>query len=122
MKQILFLFFTFCGICKLPAQPAAPGILTDSGTKKAAPPLPKISVRLSPNPVKNKLSIELEGFNPGTVRLQLFDWKGVLRRDETRRLFDGRDLVTMMFSLPPGIYFLIISQEGRSYKRKVVVS
>lgn len=122
MKQILFLFFTFCGICKLSAQPAAAGILTDSGTKKAALPLPKISVRLSPNPVKNKLSIELEGFNPGTVRLQLFDWKGVLRRNETRRLFEGRDLVTMMFFLPPGIYFLIISQEGRSYKRKVIVS
>lgn len=122
MKQILFLFFTFCGICPLMAQSPLPDTLSGSLVKKEEAVLPKISIRLSPNPVKNKLNIALEGFAAGSVRLQLLNWKGTLQRDETRRLFAGNDLITMMFFLPPGIYFLIISQDNKSYKRKVVVN
>ena len=122
MKQFLFLFFTVCGICRSPAQSPLPDSLQDISTNKTAISSPKVSIRLSPNPVKNKLSIALEGFAAGPVRLQLFDAGGTLQRNETRRLFDGNEVVTMMFFLPPGIYFLLLSQDGRSYKRKLLVN
>lgn len=114
MKQILFLFFTFCGICPLFAQPPRDSALQRLGS-------PKATVRLSPNPVKNKLTIAFEGFSSGFVKLQLFDSKGVLHRSEQRRLFDGNDIVTMMFSLTPGIYMLIIIQDDKIHKKRVLV-
>lgn len=121
IKQILFLILTFCGICNVQAQLTGSKIPADSLRRDSIPALPKQSVKVSPNPAKNRIEIALTGFAAGEVQLQLSDNKGNLQRKETRRLFSGNDVLTMMFVLPPGIYVLALRQKGKAFQNKIVL-
>ncbi len=130
MKEIVILFFTFLGICKGLAQNAADKTMPDSFSSK----LPvmqkpvtdslrgaaKATVKLYPNPAKNKAVLEVNGFEPGQIQVQIIDLNGKKLRNDERFLFSGNENITLMFSLQPGIYFVILRQTKKIVKIKMV--
>ena len=131
MKKIILLFFTFSGICCCLAQPsktidtvngkkdAVSNILpfkTDSLTAKGKP-----SVRLYPNPAKNKTEIEIKGFDAGYVKIQLINNAGKLLIEEKWLVLSGNEVIIFMFSEKPGLYFLFVKQGKIMVKSKLVI-
>lgn len=131
MKKIIVILITFSGISVGYAQQTT--VPKDSGytkqihvpalqVKKDSLPVKEIiSARLFPNPAKNKVEIEVKGFKPGNVHIQLIDKTGKLVRNDLRSLFTGNETIVYMFSENPGIYFLIIKQDEKSLKSKLII-
>ena len=131
MKKIILLFFTFLGICCCLAQPAKT-IDTINGKKDAVlntGPLKtdslaakeKPSVRLYPNPAKNKVEIEIKEFDAGYVTIQLMNNEGKLLREEKRLVITGNEVIIFMFSENQGLYFLFIKQGKIIKKAKLII-
>lgn len=78
-------------------------------------------VRLFPNPAKNKVEIEIRGFEPGYVQIQLVDNNGKLVREDKRIVFGGNEIIVLMFSQTPGLYFLLLKQHEKKLKSKLVI-
>ena len=130
MKQILALFFTFSGICSAFAQDAAvepipdslknknitSAVIKDTAVVKKIP-----TAKLLSNPVKNKAEIAVKGFEAGEVQVVILDSKGNRMRDDRRLLFSGNDVITIMFSLPAGIYFITVKQKGKMINSKMLI-
>ena len=128
MKEIVILLVTFLGICKGSAQGPAGSVMPDSVKNSlhkivadTAAAKEKASIKLFPNPAKNKAELEVKGFEAGTIRLQILDVNGKLLRDDQRLLVSGDENMVIMFSLQPGIYFIVLKQKERSVKKKLVV-
>ncbi|MBS1753757.1 MAG: T9SS type A sorting domain-containing protein [Ferruginibacter sp.] len=131
MKKIIVILITFSGIFAGYAQQVS--TTKDSGytkhihipaiqVKKDSLPVKEIpSAKLFPNPAKNKVEIEVKGFKPGNVHIQLIDKTGKLVRNDLRSLFTGNETIIYMFSENPGIYFLIIKQDDKSLKSKLII-
>jgi len=132
MKKILVVFITFSGIYTVSAQ--NPSDVIDSGTVKqntvvVPPSLKKDSVavtvkpavRLFPNPAKNKVEIEIKGFEPGDVQVQLIDKSGKLVRNDKRIVFSGNETIVLMFAEKAGLYFLLVKQGGKSVRSKLII-
>lgn len=131
MKKIILLSFTFLGICSCFSQNTlntpdtinrlqnrVTNILplkTDSLVKE------KPSLRIYPNPAKNKAEIEIKGFAPGYVKVQLMNTAGKLLREEKRLVLTGNELIVFMFSEKPGLYFLFVKQGKIILKNKLVI-
>lgn len=131
MKEIAILLVTFLGICKGFSQNGSVNNTTDS-IKKPGVSLQKVSTdsliskekataKLYPNPAKNKIELEVKGFEAGLVRLQIIDISGKLLRDDKRLLFSGNENIVVMFALPPGIYFIVLKQNTEVVKKKLLV-
>lgn len=114
MKQIAFLFFTFLGIYNCFGQ--KPAEIIDSVAAKEKP-----FIRLFPNPAKNKVEIEIKGFEAGYVQVRLIDNKGNMVRDDRRLLFSGNETIMLMFSESPGIYFLFVQQGENKLRTKLLI-
>jgi len=82
----------------------------------------KPTAELFPNPAKNKISLELAGFDPGMINIKIIDLSGNEMRKETRMLINGNEEVIMFFFLPRGIYFIIMQQNEKAVKKKLLVS
>ena len=124
MKRILLLFFTFSGICPAFAQKPAETVLSDSvrKSKQIKDSLPgKPFIRLFPNPAKNKVEIEVNGFEPGFVQVQITDQIGYPIKEDKRQIFVGHEIITLMFSIKPGIYYLAVKQNKKLARSKLVV-
>jgi len=131
MKEIIILFFTLLGICKGIAQTPWGNNLPDSLQNSKATVQKKVtdssfikekaSVKLFPNPAKNKIELEVKGFSPGLIQLQIIDINGKRVRDDQRLLVSGNDNIVVMFSLQSGIYFIVLKQNLQSVKKKLVV-
>lgn len=122
MKKIVILLLTFLGICSGYAQTNAAGdslivkkITSDSIIKE------KAVVKLYPNPAKNKVELEVNGFEPGLVQVQIYNVSGKAVRNDSRLLFSGNENIVVMFSLTPGIYFVVLKQKDKLVKKKMVV-
>jgi hypothetical protein len=81
----------------------------------------KPTVKLYPNPTKNKVVIQLKGFEAGTAKLQIMSDKGSVVRREERLLINGNEEVVMFFSLAPGIYFIKTTQGAIEVKKRLIV-
>lgn len=81
----------------------------------------KPTVLLYPNPSKNKVIIQMKGFETGMTKLQIISDKGTVVRKEDRLLINGNEEVVMFFSLPPAIYFIKITQGKKEVKKRLVV-
>ena len=132
MKKITLIFFTFSGICKGFTQ--NPVEIIDSVRAKQITAIAanlnkfdslvvkeKPSVRLFPNPAKNKVEIEIKGFDPGYVQIQLVDNNGKLVREDKRLVFGGNEIIVLMFSEKPGLYFLLLKQHEKKLKNKLLI-
>lgn len=132
MKKIIVIFITFSGIYTAFAQ-NSPGTIDsalvkqnnvvskqpakiDSQMVKEMP-----AVRVFPNPAKNKVEIEVKGFEPGNVQVQLIDKNGKLVRNDKRIVFSGNEIIVLMFSEKPGLYFLLVKQGGKNVRTKLVI-
>ena len=128
MKEIVILLVTFLGICKMVAQNPSGSIASDSlktvkqkSVADATSPKEKATVKLFPNPAKNKAELEVKGFEPGLIQLQVTDINGKKLRDDQRLLVSGNENIVLMFFLQPGIYFIILKQKAKVVKKKMVV-
>ena len=128
MKQILILFFTFSGISKALAQPSRKMNFRDSleharamASIKSDSVKGKYFARLFPNPTRNKVQVEVNGFEPGSLQLKFYDTRGNKLREEKRLLSTGNETITVMFLLQPGVYLLLLKQNKRSLKKTLVV-
>jgi hypothetical protein len=132
MKKILLLFFTFSGICPAFAQKPVETIIPDSSVKTipladqqhkkdSLPEKEKPSARLFPNPAINKIEVEIKGFDPGFVQVQIMDNNRLLVREDKRLLLSGNEIIMVMFSLKPGLYFVTIKQNEKLCKRKLII-
>ncbi len=130
MKKIILLFFTFSGICSCFSQE----LLTDTITVTAKPvtntlPLKidtikvkeKSSVHVFPNPAKNKVEIEISGFERGYVKIQLLNNAGKIIREEKRQMFSEKETIIFMFSETPGLYYLVLRQGSKMLKNKLII-
>jgi len=130
MKQILFLFLTLSGISSAFAQTEQKVIFGDSlahdrvlnpGKNDSTQVKVIYFARLFPNPCRNKVQIEVRGFEPGYLQLKFYDTRGNKLREEKRLLSNGDETITVMFLLQPGVYVLLLKQNKRSLKKTLVV-
>jgi Secretion system C-terminal sorting domain len=127
MKKIILLFFTFCGICSCFSQePAKVADTVNKGTnilplKTDSLNKEKPTLRIYPNPARNKAEIEIKGFEPGYVKVQFMNNAGKLLREEKRLVLSGNELIVFMFSEKPGLYFLFVKQGKIILKNKLVI-
>ena len=122
MKNIVILLLTFLGICSAYAQNSSVSdtmvvkkITNDSLIKE------KAGVKLYPNPAKNKVELGVTGFEPGIIQVQIFNVSGKAVRNDSRLLFSGNENMVVMFSLTPGIYFVVLKQKDKLVKKKMIV-
>ena len=132
MKKIILLFFTFLGICSCFSQELPENkdsmIVLQSKVANILPLKPdtvklkeKPSVHLFPNPAKNRVEIEIKGFEPGYVKLQLLNNTGKPVREEKRLALTGNETIIFMFSEMPGLYYLLLKQGTQMLKNKLII-
>ncbi len=126
MKKFVLVFFTFSGICVAFGQKSAETISLDSLGKStylndSLPKKEKPSVRLFPNPARNKVEIEIKGFEPGIIQVQIINNTGKLLREDRRIVFVGNEIIVLMFSIEPGIYLLTLKQDKKQARAKLIV-
>ena len=81
----------------------------------------KPTAKLYPNPSKNKVVLQLNGFKTGMAQLQIINDKGNVVRKEDRLLVNGNEEVVMFFSLRGGIYFIKTTQGLIEIRKRLVV-
>ena len=81
----------------------------------------KAQLNIYPNPAKNKVTLEVKGFEAGTASVRIMDSKGKLLRDDSRLLTNGNEDIIMFLMLQPGIYFIIVSEKGKVARKKLVI-
>ena len=120
MKKIILLLVTFLEIYGGFAQ-EIPGVNTADTAKNINPAITKAVVKLYPNPAKNKVELEVKGFEPGPVQVQIISMSGKVVRNDNRQLFSGNENMVVMFSLTSGIYFVVLKQKDKLVKKKMVI-
>ena len=81
----------------------------------------KTSLKVYPNPAKNKISIAVTGFEPGMVVVKIIDTKGKVWREDNRLLTDGTEEIPMFLQLKPGIYFISVSEKSKISRKKIII-
>lgn len=97
---------------------------TSSAEKLPVTSAPKVSassLNIYPNPAKNKVTLQVAGFDPGIATVKIMDIKGKLVRQESRLLTNGSEEIIMFLMMQPGIYFIIVSEKGKMARRKLVI-
>ena len=138
MKQIVFLLFTLSGIYSASAQnDASVSVVADSvktadavstvnitgNNKKDNNLLKKIpAAQILTNPVKHKLQVAVNNFDPGMAQLLILDTKSHILRNDSRMVYSSSELITVMFSLPAGVYIVMLKQKEKSVSKKFVVT
>ena len=132
MKKIILLFFTFSGICSCFSQELlkkVDRIVTAQQPVTNTLPLKtdaikakeKSSVRLYPNPAINKVEIEIKGFQPGYVKIQMMSSNGKMIREEKRLVFARNEKIIFIFSETRGLYYLLLKQGAQTVKTKLII-
>ena len=78
-------------------------------------------LKIYPNPAKNKVSLQVSGFDIGIATVKIMDTKGKTVRVDNRLLANGTDEINMFLQLDPGIYFISINEKAKVIKKKLVV-
>lgn len=81
----------------------------------------KISLKIYPNPAKNKISMEVKGFEPGMAIVKIIDTKGKVWRVDNRLLTNGNEEIPMFLQLNPGIYFISVTEKEKTSKKKLII-
>ena len=81
----------------------------------------KTSLKIYPNPAKNKISIAVTGFEPGMVVVKIIDTKGKVWREDNRLLTDGTEEIPMFLQLKPGIYFISVNEKRKISRKKIII-
>jgi len=64
------------------------------------------SFEISPNPVKDRFTLLINSTNTGTVKIQIADFQGMIRREfrQVKNLKNEQSLNLSLYGLPPGMY------------------
>lgn len=89
------------------------------GTQIEFPARPSINVY--PNPAKNKIILQVKGFEPGMASVRLMDMKGKMIREDSRLLTNGEEDIVMFLSIPAGIYFILLVEKSKMVKKKLII-
>ena len=81
----------------------------------------KPTFSIYPNPVKNKVVLQVKNFIAGLVFVKMLDLKGKMIRVDHRLLSNGSEDIIMFLMLQPGIYFIELSQPGKAIRKKIVL-
>ena len=81
----------------------------------------KPELSIFPNPAKNKITVQVKNFNPGMVAVKVIDIKGKLIREDIRLLTQGTEDVVMFLMLKAGIYIIMVSEQGKVARKKLVI-
>ena len=81
----------------------------------------RLQVKLFPNPAKNKMEISIKGFEAGFISVFIIDVAGRQQRKDQRMLYSGNEKIPVMFSLQPGVYFIVLKQNGNFVKSRFIV-
>ena len=81
----------------------------------------KISLKVYPNPAKNKITLDVAGFDAGLVTVKITDTKGKIWREDNRLLTNVTDEIVMFLTLPPGIYSISLNEKAKIVKKKLIV-
>lgn len=109
------------------AQPVLSGdstqkkIIQNNVAKKKAAEGLQASLKIYPNPAKNKISLQVAGFEPGIAQVKITDSKGKLWRQDNRLLTNGQEEIAMFLLLTPGIYFISVTEKIKVVKKKLVI-
>ena len=79
------------------------------------------ALKIYPNPAKNKITLQVSGFEPGMAQVKITDTKGKVWREDDRLLTNGTEEIAMFLLLKPGIYFIAVSEKNKIVKKKLVV-
>ncbi len=79
------------------------------------------TLNIYPNPAKNKVTLQVAGFDPGIATVKILDIKGKLVRQESRLLTNGSEEIIMFLMMQPGIYFIMVSEKGKMARKKLVI-
>jgi hypothetical protein len=96
-------------------------VIQNALPEKLAIEIPQSDFSIYPNPAKNRVSLQVTGFEPGIVSVKITDSKGKLWRNDNRLLTNGQEDIAMYLSLAPGFYFVALSQKNKSIKRKLII-
>lgn len=81
-----------------------------------------LSVKLYPNPAAVELTIEISGFKPGSLLLEIINIKGECIKEESHSVFsDYEKLKIDVSGFTTGNYFLRVKNNNKSYTRKFLV-
>ncbi len=94
-------------------------VSSERSNQQAVSSIPELSI--FPNPAKNKVTLQVKGFEPGTALVKILDTKGKMIREDSRLLTNGTEEIVMFLMLPPGIYFIIVSEKGKITRKKLVM-
>ena len=81
----------------------------------------KTSLKIYPNPAKNKITLNAAGFDAGLANVKITDTKGKVWREDTRLLTNGTEEIVMFLMLPPGIYFISLTEKAKYCRKKLMV-
>lgn len=79
------------------------------------------TLKIYPNPAKNKITLNVAGFEPGLALVKITDAKGKILRADNRLLTNGTEDIAMFLLLQPGIYFISVSEKNKVVKKKLIV-
>ena len=74
-----------------------------------------------PNPAKNKITLQVKHFEPGIATVKILDLKGKLVREDQRLITNGSEDIVMFLMLKAGVYFILVSEPGKTVRKKLVV-
>ena len=126
MRYFLIVFFSFFLLqCFAQTEPLkdstikikAPDYLQEKTKKEEI----KTSLKVYPNPAKNKITLDVAGFDVGLVTVKITDTKGKIWREDNRLLTNGTEEIIMFLMLPPGIYFIALNEKTKIVKKKLIV-
>ena len=124
MRKLLLI--SCCCLCV--GQSFSQAIQTDSSYVKNRKPVldslqqvAKTDLNIFPNPAKNKVTLQVKGYEPGLASVKILDTRGKMVRQESRLLTNGEEDIILFLMLPPGIYFVIVSEKGKVSRRKLVM-
>jgi hypothetical protein len=86
-----------------------------------APETNPSTLNIYPNPAKNKVTLQVAGFEPGIATVKIMDIKGKVVRQESRLLTNGTEDIIMFLMLQPGIYFIMVNEKGKMARKKIVI-
>jgi hypothetical protein len=96
-------------------------IIATTAKKTSSEDIISTSLKVYPNPAKNKVSLQVKGFEPGMATVKITDTKGKVWREDNRLLTNGNEEIAMFLLLRPGVYFIAVSEKRKIVKKKLLV-
>jgi hypothetical protein len=76
----------------------------------------KVSAKAVPNPIQNKLNIEVKNFEAGLVKVVIVNSKGNVIYNDKRLVVNHIDNIALFLNFTSGNYFCTITQQEKVAK------